>query len=197
MNWDRVNSWTSTFYTLIRSLDLAKRYHFSTLEPLEAVVLETKSWTPDEASYGSVLLAHPFGRGPMNIRRDPDKYFQQIVAQLVQMLAQDLVVIFDEMMDDILAARGDTAGTFPQSKVQKLAKYLDVKYEWSRQGCLELIAVRNVLAHAGGRWNARSIAIVSTFVNPVPAEGEALRIGIPMLFRYRKAMRTFLNQVKP
>lgn len=68
--------------------------------------------------------------------------------------------------------------------------------EWAKQGCLELIAARNVLTHARGRWNKKSIAIVS-FVNPAPNVGDELIIGFPMLFRYRKAMRTFLNEVMP
>jgi hypothetical protein len=113
------------------------------------------------------------------------------------MLVQDLVVIFDSMMDDVLRARGEHAGTFPQSKIEKLATHLDQTFGWAEQGCFELIAARNVLTHAGGRWNARAIAIVEPFVQPSPVVGERLTIGFPMLFRYRKAMRTFLNEVKP
>jgi hypothetical protein len=111
------------------------------------------------------------------------------------MLVQDLVVIFDAMMDEVLSARNETAGKFPQSKVEKLSTHLDQRYAWAKHGCLELIAVRNVLTHAGGRWNARTIHIVESFVAPVPTPGERLIIGFPMLFRYRKAMRTFLNEV--
>jgi len=113
------------------------------------------------------------------------------------MLLQDLVVIFDNMMDEVLAGHGEKAGHYPQSKVEKLATRLNRKYDWSRQGCLELIATRNVLAHARGRWNKRSIDIVKGFITPPPIEGEMLQIGVPMLFRYRRAMRTFLNEVKP
>ena len=60
---------------------------------------------------------------------------------------------------------------------------------------MELIAARNVLTHAAGVWNAKSVAIVRPFVVPVPNVGDKLTIGIPMLFRYRKAIRTFLNEV--
>jgi len=100
------------------------------------------------------------------------------------------------MMDDILVARRETAGTFPQSKVEKLAAHLDPKYGWAKKGCLELIAARNVLCHASGRWNEKSIRVVSTFVNPPPKVGDHLRIGFVPLFQFRKAMRTFLNEVK-
>jgi hypothetical protein len=38
--------------------------------------------------------------------------------------------------------------------------------------------------------------LVQSFIQPPPAVGEPLVIGFPTLFRYRKAMRTFLNKVK-
>jgi hypothetical protein len=123
--------------------------------------------------------------------------FQEIVERVICMLIQDLVVIFDGMMDEALALRSERAGGYPQSKVEKLASHLDARFEWAKHGCLELIAARNVLTHSGGRWNAKSIKIVKPFMKPSPADGERLMIGFPMLFRYRKAMRTFLNEVIP
>jgi hypothetical protein len=138
-----------------------------------------------------VLLNEPFRNTLLRFRRDPNVHFDLIVGQVIQMLVQDLVVIFDSMMDDVLSARIETAGKFPQSKVEKLSTQLDHRYEWAKHGCLELIAARNVLTHAGGRWNARTIHIVHSFVVPVPKSGERLIIGFPM-----KAMRTFLNEVK-
>jgi len=111
------------------------------------------------------------------------------------MLIQDLVVILDEMMSQILAAKGQKAGTYPQSKVEKLAVGLNPKYLWSAQGCYELIAARNVYAHGKGRWTKKSLGIVRSFISPPPSEGSELILGTPMLFYYRKAMRTFLSEV--
>ncbi|RSU72123.1 hypothetical protein BRX37_20150 [Sphingomonas sp. S-NIH.Pt3_0716] len=196
MDWDRVNVWTSTLYTLIHSLSLAREQEFGALETLSDRIVEAESWLPKGWSYNSVLAAQPMGRNKVVFRRDPNKHFEGIARQVVQMLIQDLVVILDGMMDDILTARSETAGPFPQSKVEKLATHLDPQYEWSKQGCLELIAARNVLCHAGGRWNEKSIKIVSTFVVPPPKDGERLEIGFVPLFQFRKAMRTFLNEVK-
>jgi hypothetical protein len=195
-DWERVNAWTLTLYTLIQSLHVARKVQFGDLAALEAHIIDARAWSPMESSYASILLDHPFGKSRITFRRDPEKHFEDTVAQFIQMLAQDLVVIFDAMMDGILASRGEAAGRFPQSKVEKLATHLDPKHDWARQGCLELIAARNVLTHSGGLWNKKSITIVSSFVKPPPAVGEKLQIGFPMLFRYRKAMRTFLNEVQ-
>lgn len=99
------------------------------------------------------------------------------------------------MMDEALVQRGETAGSFPQSKIEKLRKALDPRHQWSANGCLELVAVRNVLTHDEGRWNQKSINIIKGFVKPMPVGGERLVVGFSMLFRYRKAMRTMLNKV--
>lgn len=106
-------------------------------------------------------------------------------------------MIFDEMMQASLIAHRFSVPDYPQSKIEKLATKLDKQqYDWARKGCLELVAVRNTLAHGNGRWNDKSIFIVRDFVNPVPQCGELLSIGVPMLFRYRKAIRTFLNETR-
>ncbi|HZR76759.1 hypothetical protein [Bradyrhizobium sp.] len=196
MDWGRVNAWTTTLYTLIHSLRIAKAIEFGNMPSLPKSILEAGTWLEPEASYSSVLASEPFGRSAVKFRRNPNIHFEEVVRQVICMLVQDLVVIFDQMMDDILAARSETAGVFPQSKIEKLATHLDPKFEWAKQGCLELIAARNVLTHARGRWNKQSIAIIS-FVDPIPSVGDELIIGFPMLFRYRKAMRTFLNEVTP
>ena len=113
------------------------------------------------------------------------------------MLVQDLLVILDGMMDEVLAVRGESGGTYPRNKIEKLATHLEPKFLWARNGCFELLAARNVLTHAGGRWNEDTISIVSSFVAPPPNPGDRLTIDFPMLFKYRKAMRTFLNEVAP
>jgi hypothetical protein len=48
---------------------------------------------------------------------DPNNHFEEIAGQLVKMLIQDLVVIFDEMMHELLTARGHNPARFPHSKI--------------------------------------------------------------------------------
>ena len=54
-----------------------------------------------------------------------------------------------------------------------------------------------VLTHANAQRNDQSIGIIRPFVRPLPVAGDKLIVGVPMLFRYRKAMRTFLNETQP
>jgi hypothetical protein len=110
LDWDRVNVWTLTLFTIIRSLDLARSVSFGDLASLRPTIEEAKAWIPTVATG---LLLQPFGKTLLRFRRDPNVHFELIVAQIIQMLVQDLVVIFDAMMNDILVARGESAGTFP------------------------------------------------------------------------------------
>jgi len=163
MNWERVNIWTNTFYALIHSLGISKQIMFGNLSYLDQSILAAGAWIDPVCSYKSLLLEHPFGRNKPTFRRDPNKHFNEISAQVVKMLLQDLVVILDEMLSEAIEEQGEQPTTFPQSKVEKLSTHLEEKFAWSRCGCLEI--------------------------------GDKLIIGFPMLFRYRKAMRTFLNEV--
>jgi len=194
LDWERVNAWTCTLYTLIHSMEIAKQQRFGVIANLGKSLKSARTWVDPECSYGSILLRHPTRDRDITFRRDPNLHFSDVAQQVTRMLVQDLVVILDEMMSQILASRRERAGDFPQSRVEKLAVGLDRRFQWSAYGCYEMIAVRNVFSHAGSSWNQRSIAIVP-FLSPAPKPGEKLTIGLPMLFHYRKAMRTFLNQV--
>ena len=188
MNWDKINSWTVTLYALIHSFRLARTIEFGNLTKLDASIQEAASWLPTVSSYNSVLLSQHFGNRAVRFRRDPNVHFESIISRIICMLIQDLLVIFDSMMDEALAARGETSGNYPRNKIEKLATHLDAKYLWAEHGCLELVAVRNVLTHSDGKWNEDAISIVAPFVSDPPSPGDRLTIGMPMLFRYRKAI---------
>lgn len=194
LDWRRVNVWTITLYTLIQSLELAYREDFGDLERLGENIRTAAGWVPQVCSYRSVITKE-LGKRDIKFRSQPSEHFEASIAQIIKMLVQDLVVILDEMSSEALILCNVAAGEYPQSKIERLSLEIRNRYMWSAQGCLELIAARNVLTHNGGRWNERSVNIVKSFVEPPPAIGEMLIIGFPMLFRYRKAMRTFLNEV--
>jgi hypothetical protein len=81
MDWDRVNVWTNTLYTVIHSLSLSKTIQFGNLIYLEKSIKDTESWIYPDCSYASVLLDHPFGGQKPTFRRDPNKHFTDISKQ--------------------------------------------------------------------------------------------------------------------
>lgn len=197
MDWERVNVWTNALYAMIQSLSIANRLQFGNLTKVHDYVVEAGDWITPDCSYESSLLAQGFGKRKITFRRDPNKHFESIVLQVSRMAVQDLTVILDEMLDETLKARGLKSAQYPQSKIEQLAKFLRPEQNWAKVGCLELIAVRNAITHSSARWNKRSIDIVAPYLAVTPKAGEEVKVGISMLFRYRKAMRTFLNEVAP
>lgn len=197
MDWNRVHVWTRTFYAIVHSLHMAKEEKFGDLDSLDERFRDANNWVSPICSYNSTLLPTKTKGKKLTFRRDPDTHFGEISSQLIKMLLQDLTVIFDEMMSEALIKLKLEAGDMPQSKVEKLSTLLTPKHKWANQGCLELIAVRNSLCHANGRWNGKSLKIIKGFVNPLPAEGDEVVVGFEMLFNYRKAMRTLLNDACP
>lgn len=196
LDWNKVNLWTHSLYVIVHSLSIAEKIQFGDLQTLDENFRNSNQWVLPACSYNSVLISHQSHGKKLIFRRDPNKHFKETSAHLINILLQDLVVILDEMLTQVLIDRNWTAGIFPKSKLEKLRTILDPKFEWSYNGCLEMIAARNVITHNNGKWNKKSIDHVSGFVSPCPKAGDDLVIGISMLFNYRKAMRTFLNEVK-
>ena len=196
MNWERVNVWTTTLYMLIQALELARQQEFGDLSEISANIKSAGEWISPGCSYASVLIAEPFGKHGVTFRRNPNTHFKSSCHQFVKMLVQDLTTIIDEMASEALDSLNESAGRFPQSKIERLATHIAPQYRWATNGCLELIAARNVLTHNGGIWNKKSLGIVKPFLgDKSPKEGDVLVVGFSMLFRYRKAMRTFLNEL--
>ena len=196
MDTSQIRIWTKTLYAIIQALSLAKNADFGRLENLAKYTKDASDWIEPDCSYQSVLLAHPMGDRRVTFRRDPAEHFDEITKQVMKMLIQDLVTILDELMKDILIRAEAEVPNYPLSKVLALKHYLDPEYEWAYQGCVELIACRNVMSHSQGKWTERSIGYVRDFVVTPPEEGDILSIGFSMLFRFRKAIRTFINDVE-
>jgi hypothetical protein len=195
LNWDRVNGWTNTFYSLIHALSITRQINFGSLDTIDQNVRSAATWITPECSY-ETAISNPFGDRRIRFRRDPNRHFDEIASRTVKMLVQDLTVILDQMMNEILQGHNMVPHNLPGQKVAQLLPRLPTQHSWAANGCLELIAVRNILVHADGIWNAQGLALVSGFLQNAPQVGDRLVVGFPMLFRYRKAMRTFLNQVQ-
>jgi len=178
-------------------LHMAKEVNFGDKSSLDERFRDAKNWISPICSYSTTLLPSHTNNKKLEFRKDPSMHFDEISGQIIKMLVQDLTVIFDEMMADAMVKLDINPINFPQSKVEKLSTLLHADYEWSKKGCLELIAVRNSLCHANGLWNAKSLNLISGFINPMPVVGDKIILSFEMLFNYRKAIRTFLNDVCP
>jgi hypothetical protein len=196
MDKSRTVAWTRTLYAIVQALVIARKLNFGRLEDLPAAVKEAATWLSPDCSYNSVLLAHSQRMRDLTFRRDPSNHFEEIGRQLVGMLVQDLVTILDEQMIELLDLAGRPSGGYPRRRILALSKNFPPNRTWAVHGCLELVACRNVLTHAASKWNKQSIDQVKGIVSPLPTVGDQLSIGFAMLFRFRKAIRTFVTEAE-
>jgi hypothetical protein len=194
----RFNGWTHTLYAVVQSLSISKRLNFGNLDEINESINESRGWIKPCCSFTSSLRNAPTKNRRITFRKDPAQYFNETVSHVVRMLLLDLVVIFDDMMGEKLIEIGQAneIEQTPGKKLMKLYSYVDEKeYGWAINGCFELIAVRNALCHNDGVWNKKSLDFVNGHIQVMPVLGEKIVIGLPMLFLYKKAIRTFINQI--
>lgn len=201
-NLENLNEWTCTLYTLLHSLRVSKDNDFEPRDKLNESGLDARKWEMKKNNFDSIThRVITTSKKKMRFRRDPTLNFKKTVTRVAGMLIQDLVVIFDEILNDIMVDRGLPLQTFPQSKIETLKKYVAPEFEWSINGSMELIAVRNVITHSRGIWNEKSLRILRDYGITTQEQSDNLLakkviVTFPMVFEYKKSMRTFMNQVK-
>ena len=201
-NLERLNEWTCALYTLLHSLKVSKDNDFEPRNELNESGNDALTWDERKNNFDSIThRVVRTNKKKMSFRRDPTKNFQKTVSRVSAMLIQDLVVIFDEILNDLMVDKSLPVQNFPQSKIEALKKYVSDEYKWSIAGSMELIAVRNAITHSKGFWNEKSLRILSDYdiISEQQSKkllGQKVIVTFPMVFEYKKSMRTFMNQVK-
>jgi len=201
-NLENLSEWTSTLYTLLHSLKIGKDNNFEPRDKLNESGLDSMTWENRKNNFNSI--AHRVvktSKKEMKFRRDPSLNFKKTVSRVAGMLIQDLVIIFDEILNELMIEKGLPVQNFPQSKIEALKKYVDQEFEWSIKGSMELIAIRNTITHSRGFWNEKSLRILRDYGIITKEVSNKLLdkkviVTFPMVFEYKKSMRTFMNQVK-
>ena len=75
LDWNRVNEWSHTFYTLVHSLNIAHQIHFGNPAFLDESFRIAGGWVVPDCSYESVLKHHESSGSALTFRRDPNKHF--------------------------------------------------------------------------------------------------------------------------
>lgn len=201
-NLESLNEWTCTLYSLLHSLKISKDNNFEPRNKLNESGLDALNWETSKNGFNSIThRTVSTSKKKMSFRRDPSKNFNKTISRVSGMLIQDLVVIFDEILNDLMADKCLPVQNFPQSKVEALKKYVDSEFEWSIRGSMELIAVRNSITHSKGKWNDKNLRPLKDYGVITENEfnkliGQKVISTFPMVFEYKKSMRTFMNQVK-
>ncbi|WAC02950.1 hypothetical protein N7U66_04795 [Lacinutrix neustonica] len=185
----------------MHSLKVSKDNDFEPREELNESGKDSLKWNIEKNNFESIThRVVTSNKKKMRFRRDPSKNFKKTVTRVAGMLIQDLVVIFDEILNDLMLDKSLPIQNFPQGKIEALKKYVDPEFEWSIKGSMELIAVRNAITHSKSFWNDKSLRILKDYdvISQIEFNallGQKVIVTFPMVFEYKKSMRTFINQV--
>lgn len=195
---EMLRAWSHGAYGLLQSLWISRAVHLGNTRRLQRNVEELCQAIPSNLGFASSVPIYPATPNSIGI----DSWTEQRVVDLttrytVELLILSLVVVFDEIAAELLEKGGHKSQKMPGDKAGWLRKNLPDRTRWAALGVTELVAIRNALVHGQGTWNERAIKMLrAAEVTPLPGVGVTVRPGVDDLFRYRRAVRTALNEMK-
>jgi hypothetical protein len=195
MSWeDTLGKWSRTTYGILHSLAIVSDLEMGNLRTLEKNVERSLGWVPSSLGFVSAVDPKPFTKGSIRLDgRQAKDVLGTLLTGVAEMLFVDLVALCDELLGEILVAKGtDVSGApFFIQKVNLVA--VPPREQWSRQAMVEMNAVRNCIIHNNSRWNDRNAENIEKIRGVKPAVGTAIQVGFVDVFNYKRATRTFLG----
>lgn len=116
---------------------------------------------------------------------------------MLSLLLVDLAALTDELLSSIMAAKGGDPTKYPFLSNKTKAVRCAREQEWAQRGVLELNVIRNCFVHNEGKWNSRGLNDIGVVVAHVTAKlGDPVTVNYEDVFRYKRAVRTLLNQAE-
>ncbi|MNG07740.1 hypothetical protein D3C84_910560 [compost metagenome] len=118
-------------------------------------------------------------------------------ANLLSLLLVDLAALTDELLTSIMTTKGKKLEDFPFLSNKAKAVTCATEQEWARRGVLELNVIRNCFVHNDGKWSSRGLKDIGAVVTNITAQdGDPVTVNYEDIFRYKRAVRTLLNQAE-
>lgn len=194
----RFKRWSQTAYGLLHAVEKLKASNFKDVSSAQQSISKLLERFPSQTGFLSAVPQKFLKKDSIKVSlSDGKKSVDEIVNSLLCMLIADLVVHFDEIAGTQLAGKGIACDAMPGGKANLLKKRLPDQRKWAARGVIELICIRNAIVHSNSIWNEKAVNdLALAEVAKLPEIGTRLRLGIDDFFRYRRAVRTALNEIK-
>jgi hypothetical protein len=197
---DKLRAWSHGMYGLLQSLWLAKQNQLGDTKLIQSNIESLCIDVPSSLGFdSSVPLRNMKPNSIRIIEEDEENIIDIATRALINNLLVTLVVIFDEVCSSLIPANLASATRMPGQKALWLKQNVcNDKFLWAGQGVIELIAIRNALVHENGFWGEKQLNLLSQSGiadSDLPGIGTAVSPGVEDLFRYRRAVRTSLNEL--
>ena len=186
-------------YGLIHSVKLSSAIDMGNINRVDQSISESLSWFTGSQQFNSNIEQRNFKSGRVNL---DDGDIEQVAAKLkinlLKVLLIDLAALCDALLSEILAKHKrdeEISSVYPylRNKVEAVACTDETK--WAQKGVLELNILRNCIIHNDARWNDKSLTELGKLCENITAStGDDVTLTYEDLLRYKRAVRTLLNQ---
>lgn len=193
----RMKEWSQTVYGIAHSLRIARSVKLGNLTTLHESLVDASGWNLSNLGFTSNIPTREFREGDIRLDgRDHEEVFVTLSANIVRMLFINLAVLADEVLEHLIAASGSTPPNYLTSKAEWVKAKVAPKYAWAANGLLELSAIRNAFVHGNATLNGTVLGILRKAEVTDALEGHIISLSFGDLFRYRRALRTVVGELR-
>lgn len=199
--WQQALSrWSQTAYGLVHSVKISSQLDLGNTNRIGSSVTESFGWLPRTDQFDSNVEHRLYSDADFRI---DDGNVQTVVdnlkANLLSLLLVDLAALTDELLSSIMTTKGvqPDRDKYSYLRNKAVAVKCDPKQGWAKLGVLELNVIRNCFVHNDGKWSNQGIKDIRALVANLTAnEGDLVTVNYEDVFRYKRAVRTLLNQAE-
>ncbi len=188
--------WSQTAYGLIHSVDMSSRLDLGNINRIGTSIIASFDWFSRRSQFDSSVEHHSYKKDDFRLDdTEVEKLVVNLKANLLSNLLVSLSTLADELLSSIMVEKGKEPSKLPYLRSKTLKVTCTPDQEWARRGVLELNVIRNCFVHNDGKWSERGLQDIAPLVkNLVANDGEPLEVNFEDVFRYKRAVRTLLNQ---
>lgn len=185
-------------YGLIHAVKLSSAMGLGNIHRLDESIDASLQWVVGPKQFSSHVEDRMLdGRRIRMDDGDVDEISDSLKKNLLQFLLIDLASLADELLAEILTMANKCREDYRYLRNKVNAVVCKSREEWAQKGVLELNILRNCIVHSNARWNDEALAEIRSICGSVSAtSGDPLTLNYGDIFRYKRAVRTLLNQAE-
>ena len=190
--------WTQTAYGLVHSVTLSSRLDLGNINRIGCSITESFGWLSRKDQFVSNVEHRAYKDDDFHLEDgDVNQVVSNLKVNLLSLLIIDLAALTDELLTTIMVAHGEKPEGFPYLSNKTKLVACAPEQEWARRAVLELNVIRNCFIHNDGKWSSRCLNDIAPVVtNLIAKDGDPVEINYEDIFRYKRAVRTLLNQAE-
>lgn len=190
-----MQEFTHMLYGVVYALDYLDKYEDKIKkEDLEKCIKDSLKVKVNRSYRSAIKTDRKFSPNGFSLN---EENVHNIVLQANKGIINLLIIGLCDLLDECLLGTHDVDNS--KNLYEKIeGMHVDKKYEWSVKGVHELRIIRNCIVHNNGLFSKTAIRELKQYVDKDSnvLENENINPCFEDIFRFRRAVRTFINETK-